>query len=273
MREASQKFEDWHAFIKPMRAEEHEIFERVELYCMFIGHGRSGHSLVGAFLNAHKDVVIAQELNALKYVADGCSRNQLYHLLLERDRWFTQSDNQWHGYDYQIPNQWQGKFESLIVIGDKKGGTSTRMLNADPSLLGKLKQVVAVPIRVIQVVRNPYDNICTMFLNSNFPIEKSVEKYFSYCKTIVEAIKTLDDSEFCLIKHEDLIAQPEKILEKLCRFLKLSDYPAYISDCASIVFESPKKSRHKVEWPRGLCTAIQDRMNAFEFLAGYSFDS
>lgn len=273
MNEITQKIEDWNAFIRPMRDEDHEIFERVKLYCMFICHPRSGHSLIGAFLNAHKDAVIAHELNTLKYVSDGCSRDQLYHLILERDRWFAQSGNQWHGYDYQIPNQWQGKFDSLIVIGDKKGGTSAKMLAANPGLLGKLKQIVEVPMRVIQVVRNPYDNIGTMFLNSNFPIERSVERYFSYCKTIVEMKSTLADSEFCLIKHEDLIAQPENVLEKLCRFLGLSDDPAYIADCASIVFESPNKSRHKVNWSSALSAAIQDRMKAFEFLAGYSFDS
>ena len=37
-------------------------FESVQTYVMFVGYPRSGHSLVGAFLNAHPAMMIAHEL-------------------------------------------------------------------------------------------------------------------------------------------------------------------------------------------------------------------
>jgi hypothetical protein len=45
-----------------------KLFDQVQSYCMFVGHPRSGHTLIGALLDAHPHIVIAHELNALRYV-------------------------------------------------------------------------------------------------------------------------------------------------------------------------------------------------------------
>ena len=55
---------------------------------------------------------------------------------------------------------------SLKVIGDKKGGKTSKIL-IDPSNMRKLEvisQLVQVPMKFIHVVRNPFDNISTMTL-------------------------------------------------------------------------------------------------------------
>ena len=55
---------------------------------------------------------------------------------------------------------------SLKVIGDKKGGRTSKIL-IDPSNMSKLeaiRQLVQVPMKFIHVVRNPFDNISTMTL-------------------------------------------------------------------------------------------------------------
>ena len=48
-------------------------FEKLQAYCMFIGYPRSGHSLVGSLLDAHPNIIIAHELNALQFVVAGCT--------------------------------------------------------------------------------------------------------------------------------------------------------------------------------------------------------
>ena len=55
------------------------------------------------------------------------------------------------------------------VIGDKNGGLNTLMFIADPLKWGeafrKLKSIFSnISIKVIQVIRNPYDNIATKIL-------------------------------------------------------------------------------------------------------------
>ena len=67
------------------------MFSGVSTYCMFIGLPRSGHTLVGVLLNAHKNAVIAHELNALKFIKRGFSKNQLFYLLLYRDGLFRKA--------------------------------------------------------------------------------------------------------------------------------------------------------------------------------------
>ena len=53
-------------------------FDRVERFCLFVGYPRSGHSIVGAVLNAHRDAVISHELDAPPLVLGGCTRDDLY---------------------------------------------------------------------------------------------------------------------------------------------------------------------------------------------------
>jgi len=55
-------------------------------FCLFASYGRSGHSLVGSLLDAHPDVVIAHEANALRLVAEGTKRDELFETLLENSR-------------------------------------------------------------------------------------------------------------------------------------------------------------------------------------------
>ena len=55
-------------------------FRQVTTYCLFIGHGRSGHSIIGAMLDAHPEVILSDELDAMKYLRLGFSRDQVFHL-------------------------------------------------------------------------------------------------------------------------------------------------------------------------------------------------
>ena len=57
-------------------------YQDIEKYCMFIGYPRSGHSLVGSLLDAHPYMLIAHELDALRYIQVGFSKKQLYHLII-----------------------------------------------------------------------------------------------------------------------------------------------------------------------------------------------
>ena len=69
--------------------ENRKLFDNVQTYCVFIGYPRSGHSLVGSLLDAHPNVIIAHELDALKFVKAGFDKHQLYQLLLENSRRFV----------------------------------------------------------------------------------------------------------------------------------------------------------------------------------------
>ena len=47
----------------------------------------------------------------------------------------------------------------------------------------------------------------------------------------------------------------------------------YLRDCASILYESPNKSRHKVDWTREQIDDVARRIARYPFLEGYTFES
>jgi hypothetical protein len=254
-------------------------FGNVETYCMFVGYPKSGHSLIGALLDAHPEAIIAHELDALSYLRTGLGKKQLFYLLLENSREHARAGRGWSGYSYEVPNQWQGRFENLRVIGDKKAGISSYRLASKPALLDRLRETVGVPVKLVHVIRNPYDNISTMLRdgvdNRNMQgrqgLRNCIEGYFSKC-VAVRDLKDRTGADVFDVRHESFVEDPVRHLGDLCDFLGLKGLDDYLNDCASIIFESPNKSRHKVEWDPESIEIVKSRMGEFDFLRGYSYE-
>ncbi|MFN3652092.1 MAG: sulfotransferase [Armatimonadota bacterium] len=252
-----------------------QLFPQVEQVCLFIGYPRSGHSLVGSLLNAHRHAVIAHELDLMQYVLRGYHRDGLYALMMERDRWFERIGRNWSRYDYRVPNQWQGRVERLRVIGDKKGSGTTAHLQQHPHLLDQLRKTVGVPIRFVHVARNPFDNVSTMYSKrpESRTLEKSVRKYFRKCEWNAELLAGIPEGEAHSMRLEELIADPKRQLAELCQFVGLDAPEDYLRDCASMVFEKPRRTREKVTWPPELIREVEEQCERFPFLKGYRWDN
>jgi hypothetical protein len=247
----------------------------LEAFCCFVGYPRSGHSLPGSLLDAHPNATISHELNATKFVCAGWSREDLFRVIIENTRLFARSGRQWTGYSYQVPGQWQGRFEDLRIIGDKKGGGTAAGLVKNPALLDELSDCVKLPLRVVHVHRNPYDNIAAMAkgitrLRSN-TVDGMIETYFRLVSEIERLKRRGVNGDIIDIPLEDLIAEPRETLARICRFLGLRPDAKYLSDCAGIVFESPKKSRRKLQWSDSQKRAVQERAGEYDWLRHYDF--
>jgi hypothetical protein len=243
----------------------------VESFCMFIGYPRSGHSLLGSLLDAHHEVVIAHELDVLRLVAAGWPRHAIYSRLLNHDASFTASGRQWFGYDYRVPGQWQGRTSRLRVIGDKKGGMSTDELGRQPSLLDRLRGTIGIPLRLIHVVRSPFDNITTMARRSGETLEQSTARYFSLCATVAGIKRRTADDELLDVRHEALVADPRAELARACRFVGVEPDDRYLDDCASAVFTAPRQSRRDLTWDRALVERVAAEAAGYDFLDGYAY--
>jgi len=246
-------------------------FDHVRFFCLFVGYPRSGHTLVGSLLDAHRYAIIGLELDALKYVRYGFSREQIFVLLAENSRLQAGRGRQWTGYSYYVPNQWQGRAEQIRVIGDKRGGGSSRRLARDPGLLDRLRQRIGVPLKLIHVVRNPYDNIATMALRKDAAsLEDAIRLYFKMTDTVARVRRNCAPGEFITVHHEHLIARPADTLQALCDFLELPADGQYLQDCSSIVFESPHHSRNKVAWAEEQLEDVARHCARYDFLADYA---
>jgi hypothetical protein len=249
-------------------------FASVERFCFFFGYARSGHSVVGSLLNAHPEMVVSNELHAVRFVQHGFNRNQLFALILARDASFGEMGRKWTGYDYAVPNQHQGEFRTLRVIGDKKGGATSREFASHPGLLDRLRTVVGVPIRAVHVTRNPFDNIARMSMSGKgTDLGSMIVRYSGLCDSVSRTRKQLSAEELIDIRHEDFSRAPADFLADLCRFVGVSTSGDYLRDCASIVREPEIRPKDKVEWSAADITAVNRIIDRHPFMAGYSFDS
>jgi len=248
------------------------LFETVEAYCQFIGFGRSGHSLVGAMLDAHPDMIIANEANGLGQLDQGASRAVLFNQILRTDRafaarGFVQADDV-----YEIPGQWQGRVRRLRVIGDKNGGRASLLLASKPDILDRLRTVVAVPLRVMVVVRNPFDNVARMATRGNLTLLTAAANYERMALAVDAALTDLHPGEALVVRHEETVADPESALVRMAEHLGVDPLDDWVKASASIVLPSPRTARGAVEWTDGCRAVVADMTERFEFLAGYTFD-
>ena len=267
------RFSDYFKYYTYELFKKEDLFNSLETYCMFIGYPRSGHSLVGSLLDAHPEIILAHESNALRLFERGFSARKIYYLLLQSSRRHVKTGRKDAKHSYQIPHQWQGKFKTLKVIGDKKGSGSNRVISDNPKILDIVRDRVNIPVKLIHVTRNPYDNITTMMLKNKKGLDYTISSYFKKCEVIDNLNQKINPNHIFELKHEDLIYQPKTILKQLCAFLNVETTQDYLDDCASIIFKSPNQTRLKFEWTTEYIDLVQSKIDRFDFLQGYSYEN
>jgi hypothetical protein len=247
-------------------------FTDLESFCFFIGYSRSGHTLIGTALNAHPEMVISHELDALSYVRHRFRRGQLFWSILQRDQHFGTMGRTWSGYNYDIPGQFQGNFERLRVIGDKRARSSALQIAAQPELLQRLRHEVGVPIKVLHVTRNPFDNIATEARRHEMSLSEATTWYEEISTAIERVRPLLGTSELLDVRYESFAADPKRTLSEICGFLDVEPAPAYLEACASIVWPSTNRSRDKIDWTADERRGVERLIDRFAILGSYTFD-
>lgn len=251
----------------------------VRTYCLFIGHGRSGHSIVGSLLDAHPEAIVSDELDALHYIDRGFLRDQVLALSIGRSAAWRRGQRRKRGrsgqtYSYLVPDWWNGRFERLLVVGDTRAGGTVHQLADRPGLLERIdRRMHGLAVRYVHVVRNPYDNISTMTIRRGRTLDDAIDAYLEDCASLVSIRERIGRGRLHDLRHEDLIADPRSRLAELCRFLDLPVPDGYLDACAGILFNSPSRSRESVDWSPDRIERVASEIARFDFLAGYSFEA
>ncbi len=251
-------------------------YRRLTHYCMFIGYPRSGHSLVGSVLDAHPDCVISHELDALKLFGEIKSRTQLFELIENNSREYALEGRKWTGYSYDVPGQWQGRSRRIQIIGDKKGGSSTDQFDADEGIIDRLEKMVRLPIKIIHVIRNPFDIISTRFLKGKNPPELEGESLLdeiikSHIR-MTQAIARLRQTRMLFdMRSEDLKSAPRENLVALLKFLGLGVSDEYLDACAEMIKPAVSRTRDKVAWTDHQVMRVNTLIDGHDFLSGYTY--
>lgn len=252
------------------------MLDDVETFCLFVGYPRSGHSLVGSLLDAHSEVALAHEADVLKFFEDGHSRPRIIKELFENARRQAQQETgrTQSGYLYEVPGQWQGRASRLRVIGDKSGGESVRRLAANPSQLRAFADFIDLPIRLIHVVRDPFDSVARLSLVTKNEIRKrtigeAVTLYSVYAAVNAALIES-GEFDILTLYHEDFVGDPRSNLRRACAFLGVEPDDEYVEACARIVWDKPQRTRERVAWPEQEIERVNRIVERYDFLHTYS---
>jgi hypothetical protein len=251
-------------------------FDDVETFCCFVGHNKSGNSLLGALLDAQRDIVLSDEVDLLRYVGRGFRRDQLFALAVRgarnEARKGRMTARRLSPYSYAVPGHWQGRTDRPRVVGDSTTGTATRRLAADPGLLDQIVRTMrGVEVKFVQTIRNPFDPISVMMVRGERSFPNAIEHYFTACDALV-GIRGRVGPALLPVRYEHLVAEPHAGVARVCNFLGVALEPSTLDACASIVKASPDRSRDLVEWTSPWIELVESRMTAYDFLDGYSYE-
>ena len=255
-------------------------FSKLQTFFIFIGYPRSGHTLVGTLLDAHPNITCSIESNVLSLLQRGFRRNTILYFVQKRSKLFVSKFNyKWTKYSYKFDGLNQGESTNLIAIGDKKGAGSTKLLISESSLLSKLEKEVKLPVKMLHIIRNPYDNIATIMLrakqkgvNCNHAFFNSrIEYYFQHAKTNQHLIHE-NPSKVLSVYHEDIITNPKGEIKSILTFIDVPVETEYLSICANNIYTDPHKTRHKIDWPTDLKEKVKCKMMEIEFFKRYSWN-
>ena len=258
-------------------------------------------------MDSHPHMVISHEVDLFTKISSGFvapTKPEIFNEVWRNSKNTVRKGertNSKKGYTLLVDGLYQGEYvDHIDVIGDKKGGTTTRMLCYQPdewlSVYNTLK-TLNVTLKVVHVIRNPYDNIATLSLYglkigpekfrilkqsnqtdklnlvySNARIENWIDRYFFYrqCITNAKKIYNLDMVE---IHNRDLISDPRGTLMKMCNALGVTCSNKYMEICSNKVYKSESKTRHMIKWTNEQLQLIQQNIKKYSNLKGYSFDS
>ena len=287
-------------------------FKDIHTFVSTVGFSRSGSSLVGYLLTAHRNIIVAHEPHIKVKNLYEVDPKELFNYIFLRDRnrfrvakEFIENTEKYSslnksesksrygaGNKYvMVPNQWQARYESLQVIGTKCSSYSTNRLskiNILKTFRENLKKKSVNRLKFIFTVRNPYDMITTnvAYWANNKKIrtvtQNDVYMVLDYnvkirlprmCEWAESLFTVIKAEDIFINRHEDMVASPVDQLSKLCDFLGVPAFPDYLDDCASVVHKKAYKSRYELDWSEQRKEELAKLIDTYHFFSGYSWDS
>jgi hypothetical protein len=252
-------------------------YSDLRAFCLFVGYPKSGHSLVGALLDAHPDMVIARAMNALALVAvDGMPRDEAFALLLENSREEALRGRKQNRYRYTVEGQWQGRVRTLRVLGDKFSDRTSKRIARTPDALAVLRREVGVPLCLLHVVRNPFDMVARIAKSkiregSDEERRARATAYIGRLAEINDGVIAAGEHPVLTVRQESVIEGPERELGRMCEFLGVDTEAGYLDACAAIVFPSPQRTRDLLDWSPAQIAAVEQVIDRHSFFDGYAF--
>ena len=246
---------------------------KLDTLVLFVGNARSGTTLFKSLLDAHPQVLIANELNLLHCLV----RGERWHTVLGRiaasSRRFARNPL-WTGYDYRVPTAGNaeasvGVKQDITVVGDKTAAVTTKRLARDAGLLQAVARWCPLSLRLIHCTRHPLDVVASFAKRGLPDREQAVEQYMRL-ENVAALTCTEHGPERChRVYHERLVADPRAELIRAAAFLNVEADEGWLDACCSVVNSSPHHSRLEVSWPSTVTADLERRAALLPHLREY----
>ena len=214
------------------------VMNNIKTFLFFVGHPRSGHSIVGTLLDAHPHIVMSHELKFFSWWSKLQSKDlkrkerkaRLFNRIYKQNYEYSKPDgkiyNSQKGYSLAVESSWQGKYDRYIsVIGDKGGGYMTNLYLDNETAMKKfyanLLRDIKIPLKSIYVIRNPYDIITSQLL---YKVGKNTSMD---ARTFVLSIKKrannkspIKESDLFFNNFQEYFIKLEKVAKNLMKKVK-----------------------------------------------------
>jgi len=243
------------------------IFPNLEGFLLVIGNPRSGSTMLGAVLDAHPAMVVANETLASSTLWCDLDRGAILDGIRENAACAAANGRLSEGYSYQIGPGPDAK-RHVRVAGDKIWSPATLLLHGDHGLIPSLEDRVGVPVRIIHAIRNPFDTIATMHRRSGASLADRTRWYFMHCEAAAAIAARLPHDGFIESHHDDLLATPAAEIERLCTFLGLPLDHEHVA--AAMRFPRPRRTGAAVPWSDTDTAAVRSGIARFPSLTRYA---
>jgi hypothetical protein len=215
----------------------------LKTFIQFAGFPHSGHSIIGALLDANPVVAIANEFNALAYIDQFPESNRTEFIAALS---FAAAQNNlkdaWNntGYSYRFADSDQGNMSNLTAIGYKKGGGTTRLFRKNPETQIQLLKWFPENLVQITVLRNPIQLISASAYRRGCPISNSLITDFLNQLNALGQLRKLNTKSL-VVYHEDFVSDPESIMRDVLNHCSLPWTKWYEQNLRGIVWTNPRK--------------------------------
>ena len=287
----------------------YRIVSEVEKFVFFIGWSRSGHTVISAMLDAHPNIIMGRRFLLFndKYPAnqmilhgknESITKTYLFSDIYCDSAFNTEPSVEradlHAGYNFSMTSAYQGRFTELKVVGVKEAGWISEAYINNPMKIQQYYQALAhtlqIPIKVLFVIRNPYDMIATALCRAagenntkvaaskdnpyNDPIglRREAWKVFGVAAATQDMIRTLG-LDVLMIYHEDHVQDSKGTMQRICNFLDVEYSQDYLQRCYDRAFKTLSKSRETVVWSKDVLWMVKEGIKKYPFFHRYTFNN
>jgi len=258
---------------------------------MFIGFGRSGHSIVGQIVNAHPNALIADEANIFEDLGTEPTLNETLSYLIARDRAFAlrwyNKDSPLHRGDplrrllkprgrrrnFHFKGLSQGFVKLPSVIGNSKAGYTTRHVAEDPELIPRFEKAAGLPMKFVSLVRNPYDMVASGMRRRGASFDEICSGFEHMASMLQTSLENLSEYPVLHLRQEDLLTDSDAEIGRLFSFLELPTSSEFKNIVRERLFTDTDRSRQKVPEVLQNRKRIDALIESYDFFNGYTIES